>query len=393
MAMVSDGVDRRTFIRNMSGSAAAMSLLPGVTPVEASKVSGADTVPQQAPAVRRNVPARIKFAVVGINHGHINSMTSAVLRGGGELVSMYAKEPDLSAAFIKQFPMAKAAQSEAEILEDKTVQLVLSAAIPDERGPIGVRVMNHGKDYMADKPGITTLAQLAEVRKVQAATKRIYSIMYSERFENRATVRAGDLVKAGAIGRVVQTIGLGPHRMSLPTRPAWFFEKARYGGILCDIASHQADQFLFFTGSTRADVVASQVGNVHYQKYPNFEDFGDMLMRGDGGTGYIRVDWFTPDGLPTWGDGRLTILGTNGFIEVRKNVDIAGRAGGSHLFLSDQKETKYIDTSTVELPYGEAIVNDVVNRTETAMTQAHCFLATELVLKAQAQAQRLTLKA
>ncbi len=167
--------------------------------------------------------------------------------------------------------------------------------------------------------------------------------MYSERFENRATVRAGELVKAGAIGTVIQTIGLGPHRTTLKTRPAWFFERARYGGILCDIASHQADQFLFFTGSTRAEVVASQVGNVNHPQHPGLEDFGDMMARGDKGTGYIRVDWFTPDGLPTWGDGRLTILGTDGYIEIRKNVDIGGRTGGSHLFLVDQKETRYVD--------------------------------------------------
>ena len=197
--------------------------------------------------------------------------------------------------------------------------------------------MQHGKDYMADKPGITTLQQLADVRRVQAETRRIYSIMYSERLENRATIKAGELVKAGAIGRVVQTIGLGPHRMNPKTRPAWFFERPRFGGILCDIGSHQADQFLYFTGSTRADVVAAQVGNVHNPKYPEFEDFGDVMVRGDGGTGYIRVDWFTPDGLATWGDGRLTMLGTDGFIEIRKNIDIAGRAGESHLFLVDQQ--------------------------------------------------------
>ena len=167
--------------------------------------------------------------------------------------------------------------------------------------------MKHGKDLMVDKPGITTLEQLAEVRKVQAETRRIYSIMYSERLENRATVKAGELVRAGAIGQVIQTIGLGPHRMSIKTRPAWFFERPRYGGILCDIASHQADQFLFFTGSAQAQVLSSQVGNVHYPQYPGFEDFGDMTVRGDRGAGYIRVDWFTPDGLATWGDGRLTI--------------------------------------------------------------------------------------
>jgi predicted dehydrogenase len=366
-------VDRRTFVKAMAGSAALAPALPATRGAQASK-------------------PRIKFAVIGINHNHINSQVGAVQRGGGELVWLYAKELDLVKDFQKRFPTAKVARSEDEVLQDSSIQLVLSSAIPVDRAPIGIRVMQHGKDYMADKPGITTLEQLAEVKRVQAKTGRIYSIMYSERFENRATVRAGELVKAGAIGHVVQTIGLGPHRMAPASRPPWFFEKPKYGGILCDIASHQADQFLYFTGSTRADVVSAQVGNVHFPQYPNFEDFGDMMLRGDSGAGYVRVDWFTPDGLPTWGDTRLTILGTDGFIEVRKNVDIAGRPGESHLFLADQKETRYIDCSKVTLPYGEQLVNDVLNRTETAMPQAHCYLATELVLKAQQQAQKLTLK-
>jgi predicted dehydrogenase len=370
-------MDRRTFIQGLAGSAAAAAALPatGSAAVQTSKAA-----------------PRIKFAAIGLNHGHITGQVNATIRGGGELVAVYAKEPDLLAPFAKQFPQARVAKTEDEILNDSSIQLVVSAGIPNERAPLGIRVMKHGKDYMADKPGITTLEQLAEVRKVQAETKRIYSIMYSERFENRATVKAGELVKAGAIGTVIQTIGLGPHRMTPATRPAWFFEREKYGGILCDIASHQADQFLYFTGSTRADVVASQVGNVHHPQYPGLEDFGDCMLRGDKGTGYIRVDWFTPAGLSTWGDGRLTILGTNGFIEIRKNVDIGGRAGGSHLFLVDQKETRYVDCQAVPLPYGEQLVSDVVNRTETAMSQAHCFLATELMLKAQRQAQRVTFK-
>ena len=370
-------MDRRAFLAGLAGS---------VTLLRAS--AAARPGPPQAQAS----PARIKFSVIGLNHGHINSQTDAVIRGGGELVAVYAKEPDLAAAFVKRYPQVTRAGSEKEILES-TVQLVLSAAIPDERAPLGVRVMQHGKDYMSDKPGITSLEQLAEVRRVQAQTRRIYSIMYSERLENRATVKAGELVKAGAIGRVVQTVGLGPHRISLSTRPEWFFDKARYGGILCDIAAHQADQFLYFTGSTRAEVVASQVGNVHHPQYPKFEDFGDMMLRGDGGAGYVRVDWFTPDGLASWGDGRLTILGTDGFIEIRKNVDIGGRAGGDHLFLVNNKATRYVDCREVTLPYGSQLVSDVLNRTETAMPQAHCFLATELVLKAQKQAQTLNMKA
>jgi predicted dehydrogenase len=233
---------------------------------------------------------------------------------------------------------------------------------------------------------------LAEVRRVQKETKRIYSIMYSERLENRATVKAAQMVKDGAIGQVIQTIGLGPHRLNLKSRPEWFFDKKRFGGIICDIGSHQFDQFLYFTGSTQADVVASQVGNVHFPQYPGFEDFGDAMLRGNGGMGYIRVDWFTPDGLKTWGDGRLTVLGTDGYIEIRKNIDIGGRSGGNHLFLTDHKETRYIDCTNEPLPYGTQLVDDVLNRTETAMSQTHCFLATELALKAQKQAQLVSYK-
>jgi predicted dehydrogenase len=390
--MASREVDRRTFITSVAGSA-ALAAVPGRAAGSPRRGMAHEPATEGMSQVTQNATPRIRFAVIGINHPHINSQVGAVLRGGGELVWIYAKEPDLVKNFQTRFPQAKLARSEDEILQDASVQLVLSSAIPVERAPLGIRVMQHGKDYMADKPGVTTLEQLAEVRRVQAATKRIYSIMFSERFENRATVKAGELVKAGAIGHVVQTIGLGPHRISLNTRPAWFWDKARFGGILCDIASHQADQFLYFTGSTTADVVAAQVGNVHHPQYPDFEDFGDVMLRGNSGTGYIRVDWFTPDGLPTWGDGRLTILGTEGFIEVRKNVDIAGRPGESHLFIADQKSTRYIDCASVDLPYGRLLVDDVLNRTETAMPQAHCYLSTELVLKAQRQAQRLTFHA
>jgi predicted dehydrogenase len=372
--------DRRAFLATSLSSAAA-----------AAALAAAPRAAGQAPPPTAARAPRIRFAAIGLNHGHINGQTEAVIRGGGELVAVFAKEPDLLAAFTKRFPQARVARSEQEILEDTSVTLVVSASIADERAPLGIRAMQHGKDFMADKPGMTTLEQLAEVRRVQAETKRIYSVLYSERHENRATIRAGELVKAGAIGKVVQTVGLGPHRLNLKSRPAWFFERQRYGGILTDIASHQFDQFLYFTGSTRADVVASQVGNVHHPQFPGLEDFGDAMVRGNGGTGYIRVDWFTPDGLSTWGDGRLTILGTDGFIEIRKNVDIGGRPGGSHLFLVDHKETRHIDTTGVALPYGERLVDDVVNRTETSMPQAHVFLAMELALKAEQQAQRLNL--
>ncbi len=364
---------RRAFIKNVT-AAGGLVLLSSLT---------------KSASARKLMAPRIRFSVININHSHIYGMVNAVIKGGGELVAVYAKEPELLKAFTKAYPEVKVAASPKEILEDNSIQVIMSSGIASERAPLGVEVMKHGKDYLVDKPGITTLEQLAEVKKVQKATKRIYSILFSERFENRATVKAGDLVRSGAIGKVVQTIGLGPHRMNAKSRPEWFFDKDKFGGIITDIGSHQFDQFLFFTGSTAAEVVASQVGNVNHPQYPKFEDFGDVMIKGNNGTGYIRVDWFTPDGLKTWGDGRLTILGTDGFIEIRKNIDIARNDKGNHLYMANNKETVYIDCSNEELPFGRQFVDDVVNRTETAMTQAHCFLAMELALKAQKFARKI----
>src|SRR5712691_3167184 len=334
--------------------------------------------------------APVRFGVIGLNHNHIFEMTEPLLHAGAEMVGFYAVEDDLAAAYEKRFPIARRLRSEAEILEHPSIQLVASAAISDERGPLGIRAMRVGKDFVSDKPAFTSLDVLAEARRVQGETGRIYTIDVGERLRNRAMIKAGELVAAGAIGRVLQTIGMGPHRLNAPTRPAWYpFSRERNGGILTDIGSHQADHFLFFTGSTTAEVVASQVGNLAHRERPEFEDFGDAMVRGNGGTGYFRVDWFTPDGLAAWGDGRLTILGTDGCIEVRKNVDLAGRPGASHVFLVDQRSTTYVDCADVELPHFRLLLDDVRNRTETSMPQAHAFLAAELALRAELQAQRI----
>jgi predicted dehydrogenase len=381
--MKTNSVDRREFIKT-SGNAAAGMMVTAALALRAT--SGRNTSDSR---VKRS----LKFSVIGVNHDHIYAQVEAAHRGGGELVSFYAKEPELAAAFNNHYPEVKLAASEKEILEDPSIKLILSAPIPNERAPLGLEVMRHGKDFMVDKPGMTSLEQLAEVRSTQKSTQRIYSIMYSERLENRATVRAAEMVRVGAIGRVLQTIGTGPHRMNPSQRPPWFFERERYGGVLCDIGSHQFDQFLYFTNSTKAEIVASQIGNLNHPQYPGLEDFGDAMLRGDHGTGYIRVDWFTPDGLATWGDGRLFVLGTDGYFEIRKNIDIAGRNLGSHLFLVDQKGTRYIDCQDVPLRYGEQLINDVLDRTDTAMNQEHCFYAMELALKAEKQAQRIDQRA
>ncbi|HZA00865.1 MAG TPA: Gfo/Idh/MocA family oxidoreductase [Hyphomicrobiaceae bacterium] len=331
--------------------------------------------------------APLRFAVIGVDHGHIFGQVDTLLRAGAELVSFYA-DSGLVGAFLERYPLARRVDDRRRILEDPSIPLIVSAGIPCERAPLGIEVMRHGKDYMVDKPGMTSLEQLAAVRRIQAETKRILSVYFSEHFETRSTVKAGELVHSGAIGRVINTTGFGPHRLSKATRPDWFFQREKYGGILTDIASHQCEQFLFFTRASDVEVVAATVANRANAETPELQDFGEMLLRAPGATGYIRVDWFTPDGLPTWGDGRLFIVGTEGTIELRKYVDIAGRPGTDHLLLVDRQGVHRIDCSSVELPYGRQLVSDILERTETAMPQERCFRAMELALTAQAMAEK-----
>lgn len=393
---------RRDFLKHagLMGSVAMMTGLPN----SAMAVGGiSKSVIEDAivPAETETPPTnKIKFAVCGISHDHIYGMVGAIQRGGGELISVWGGEEDRLTTFSKRFPGAKVVKAQEEILNDSSIQLVLSSQIANERAPLGVKVMKHGKDYLSDKPGITTLEQLAEVRATIAATKRIYAIMYSERLEVKAAVYAGQLVQQGAIGKVIQTINIAPHQVTQKRgdagggsgRPDWFWIPEQYGGILCDIGSHQVDQFLFYTGSKQAEIVESQIANIRHPDHPHFQDFGDMVLRGDRGLGYVRLDWFTPDGLGTWGDGRLFILGTDGYIEVRKYTDVAVKKQGNNLFIVDGKEARYIDCNNMPLPFGPLFVADIVNRTHLAQDQEQCLLAAELVIKAQRNAKLVTLK-
>ncbi|MDE1175216.1 MAG: Gfo/Idh/MocA family oxidoreductase [Edaphobacter sp.] len=397
--MAADGFGRRDFLRAV-GSAGLMAGIPAFGEINPSHVTYEVAAPD--PGADEKPKHSIKFAVCGMSHDHIYGMVGAIQRGGGVLVAAYGAEPDKLANFKKRFPDVKIASSEDEILNDSSIQLVLSSTIPNERAPLGVRAMKHGKDYLSDKPGATSLAQIEEIRKTIAETKRIYGILYSERFEVKGAVKAGELVKSGAIGRVIQTINIAPHQIvqhgvdpyagGAGGRPEWFWEPERYGGILTDIGSHQVDQFLYYTGSTQAEVVASQVSNVNHPQKPKFQDFGDMMLRGDRGFGYVRLDWFTPDGLGTWGDGRLFILGTEGYIEVRKYTDVARSKQGNNLYIVDKNQARYIDCNDVTLPFGPQFVADIVNRTHIAQDQTQCLLAAELVVRAQMKAQHVTLK-
>ena len=337
-------------------------------------------------------PGDFKFAAVGLDHGHINGMTNGLKESGGELVWVWDPDPAKRKEFRDIFPEVKEAESEEQILEDKTIRLVTAAAVTSERCDLGLRVLDHEKDYLSDKAPFTTLVQLEKAKAKVKETGGKWAVCYSERVQNEAGVYAGTLVKDGVIGRVVQVIGLGPHRLNPDSRPDWFYSKAKSGGILCDIGSHQIEQFLYYSGANDAKVVQSKIANYKYKnRYPELEDYGDATLIADNGaTNYFRVDWFTPDGLGTWGDGRTFILGTEGYIEMRKYTDVARDPQGDQVYFVDHTGEHHVSVSgEIGFPYFGQLILDCLNRTDNAMPQEHTFKAAELCIRAETQAVRV----
>ncbi|MBM1222333.1 Gfo/Idh/MocA family oxidoreductase [Ponticoccus sp. SC2-23] len=329
-----------------------------------------------------------KLGVLGIDHGHIFGMLSNMTAQGCTCMHYWTDGPAVTEAkFNDVFQDVEKVQDRRVILEDPDVRMVLISAVPADRAALAIEAMEAGKDVMVDKPGCITLEELEKIKEVQEATGRIWSVNFSERFEVPAVTRAEELVFGGAIGRVIQTVGLGPHKQNLKTRPEWFFRRERFGGILCDIGSHQIDQFLHFTGSNDAQVVHALVENTTMPDHSGFQDFGEMVLKSDHGHAYVRVDWFTPDGLPTWGDGRLFIQGTEGHIELRKYTDIGRPHKTNSLFLVNGEENSLIDCDAAGLPYFPRLAADVQDRTETAVSQAHTFKTMELAITAQKKAE------
>lgn len=337
-------------------------------------------------------PGEFPIAAAFLDHGHIQGQCNGLRDSGATIKWVYDPDPGRVQTFLKSFPQAQVAPNFRTILEDPTIKLVASAAVPSERAAIGTAVMQAGKDYFTDKSPFTSLLQLEDARDVVAATSAKYLVYYAERLHNDAAWRAGELIEQGAVGDVLQVVNLAPHRLSKASRPDWFFDKSRYGGILTDIGSHQVEQFLTYAGCNDAKVNFARVANMANADKPGLEDFGEISLTGDNGASfYCRVDWFTPDGLRTWGDGRTFIVGTQGTLELRKYLDVGvGEVPCSKLILvNGTNEQVFECQGTTGFPFFGRLILDCLNRTENAMTQDHAFLAAELSMRAQLIADTL----
>lgn len=330
-------------------------------------------------------PGEFCFAAAFLEHGHIYGQCNGLIDAGATLKYVYEPDTEKRQAFLSRYPQAQAVEHFDLLLQDRGIKLICAAAIPNERANIGKQVLRSGKDYFTDKSPFTNLAQLTSIEKIIQETGQKYAVYYSERLHNDAAWRAGELIQEGAIGRVLHVTILAPHRLAKSTRPDWFFDKERYGGIITDIGSHQVEQFLNYSTCQYAEINFARTENFNNPDKPGLEDFGEFNLTGNNGAGlYSRVDWYTPEGLRTWGDGRTFIVGTEGSIEVRKYLDICGEAPASDIYLCNTEgESKIHCLNQTGFPFFGRFILDCMHRTENAMTQAHTLRVAEISLRAQ----------
>ncbi len=341
------------------------------------------------PPVTEQQPVHgVAFGVIGLAHGHIYGMCDGLVKAGAQMKYVYDPDEKHIAAFIKQFPWVQVCDSEEAVFEKTDISLIASASVPAHRAEVGIRAMEAGKDFFVDKAPMTTLEQVAAVRKTCRETGRKCFVYYGESVCNQSALYARELIRRGVIGKVVHVDGVAPHRLSPAAREPWFFQREHTGGILIDLVCHQIHQFLEFTDNDTASVDMGRVANYAHPQYPDWDDFGDCACTAENGaTGFFRVDWFTPDGLKTWGDGRMLIVGTDGYIELRKNMDVLNGGVGSFVYVVTQ-EGEYRERVDGKMPvtYCYDLLRDCLNRTETAMNQERAFRAIELAIEAQMMA-------
>lgn len=357
------------------------------------KTDGMNYAPVSRGLIKKGCePGQFRFSVIGLDHGHIYAICNGLLEAGAQLAMVWDPDPEKCREFTERYPQASVADSEEQILNDDGIQMIASAIRPSLRCSLGIRAMEHGKDYFADKPGMLKFSEIEQARRTCEATGKKYVVYFGERIHVEGAVYAERLIKSGAVGRVLQVTILAPHRLNPSVRPDWFYEKEENGGIITDLGSHQIEQFLTYCGAGSGCVLHSAVANYAHKDRRNFYDFGEgVILADNGATCWFRVDWFTPDGLGAWGDGRVFIMGTEGTIEIRKYIDPAVSREGDHVIWVDKNgEHRELVTGKTGFVFFADLIRDCMDRTENAITQEHIFESMRVTIEAQEKAQVIT---
>lgn len=333
-------------------------------------------------------PGEFCFAVVGLVHGHVYGMIEGLIGAGADLCCVYEPNDCLFQKFHSTYPGVERVQSLDSILFSDRIDLVVNCLRPDERADFSISVLESGRDVFSDKPGFLKKIDGDRILAASALGKSNYYIYFSEHIHHEESLAAKNLIDSGKLGKVFHYSGFAPHRLNADSRPWWFFDAKVNGDVLIDLGCHLFEQFLWFTGSKTAHVEKSILRNVCHAQYDGFFDFGESLIVGDSGaTGYIMVDWFTPDGLSSWGDCRAFISGTSGSLEVRKYLDIASGPNGILLLCDNEKEQKISVKDSIGFPFFGRLIQACLGVRPFDFDTSWCVNAMKLAIEASESAR------
>lgn len=257
------------------------------------------------------------------------------------------------------------------MLDQFRPDLVSVGGVYGFNGDWNARTLSRGIPTVTDKPAASTWAQLDRLRALCAAdTSRVLLTEFD--FHARRDFRAARAcVLDGRIGEIVLVTAQKSYRFG--QRPAWYADRAAYGGLVLWIASHGIDAVEFVTGR-RITSCTGQGGNISRPDYGTSEDHVAIVAGLDnGGTAIVHADFGRPPAAPSHGDDRLRVVGSAGVVEVRDGV--------CRLTTTDVPETD-VTASVDELPMHQALLEAALTPSPTSLfSTAHTLQTASLLLR------------
>jgi predicted dehydrogenase len=319
----------------------------------------------------------MRLVIAGLRHPHIETIIDeARLRPDVTLVAVAEPDEAIRAQAHERLGVPLFADHR-QLLAQVEADVLGIGAINADRAEIAIDALHAGLHVIADKPLCTSLEQLDRLETAYAQADSHLSVALEKRFYP-VTLAAERVLADGELGEVAVVTASAPHKLTRARRPAWMFDRSRYGGILNDLAVHDLDLFLHVTGALGGQVTAF-TGNKANPDRPDFDDYGLAVLRTDDGTlGSFEVTWLSPEAADYHGDYRLRLTGTEGTADLRWREGVLTVA------------THHRPPREVELPAGlrpaQNFFDALVGGTEPAVTAAASFAATRLALLAERSA-------
>ena len=325
----------------------------------------------------------MKIAIIGCRHGHIFSIYQLIKENPAtEFAGAYEPDTATREAAERTHGMTFPYATREALLADPTVDAVAIGDYYGIRGEHAIAALKAGKHVIADKPLCTSLAELEEIERIAAEKKLSVGLMLDMRYHKNVQT-AKMLIDAGRLGRIHNVQFGGQHPLQYGTRPMWYFEDGKHGGVINDIAVHGVDLLTFLTGQTLAKVNAARCYNGYAKEEPAFLDCGQFMLTLSGGAGVIAdISYAAPNTMgytyPYYWE--FHVWGEQGMLSFSYNSD------GVTLCVNGATEPEIVPAVT---PVGDtlsAFLDDIAGK-PTMMTTAEAFAASRATLTIQAAAE------